>query len=209
MLEHADKSLRRRPRARGRAHRAVRRRGARARRRERRRQVDARQDPRRRPPARARPAAARRRGGDLRRRQAVAGGRDRDHLPGADALPRPERRGEHLHRRRSRCKRGHRIDRRRMRRDAAALFQQLGVRVDPDRLARGLSIADQQLVEIAKALTAQRARDRDGRADGGARRRPRSSGCSGSPRRCARAAPRSSSSRTGSRRCSRSASASR
>jgi rhamnose transport system ATP-binding protein len=28
------------------------------------------------------------------------------------------------------------------------------VRVDPDRLARGLSIADQQLVEIAKALTA-------------------------------------------------------
>ena len=51
-------------------------------------------------------------------------------------------------------KRGHRIDRRRMRRDAAALFTQLGVRVDPDRPARGLSIADQQLVEIAKALTA-------------------------------------------------------
>src|SRR4051794_34933699 len=50
-------------------------------------------------------------------------------------------------------KRGRRIDRRRMRRDAAALFQQLGVRVDPDRPARGLSIADQQLVEIAKALT--------------------------------------------------------
>ena len=41
-----------------------------------------------------------------------------------------------------------------MRRDAAALFEQLGVRIDPDRLARGLSIADQQLVEIAKALTA-------------------------------------------------------
>ena len=51
-------------------------------------------------------------------------------------------------------KRGHRIDRRKMRRDAAALFEQLGVRVDPDRLARGLSIADQQLVEIVKALTA-------------------------------------------------------
>src|SRR3954454_10414006 len=50
-------------------------------------------------------------------------------------------------------KRGRRIDRRRMRRDAAELFQQLGVRVDPDRPARGLSIADQQLVEIAKALT--------------------------------------------------------
>jgi rhamnose transport system ATP-binding protein len=40
-----------------------------------------------------------------------------------------------------------------MRRQAAALFEQLGVRLDPDRLARGLSIADQQLVEIAKALT--------------------------------------------------------
>jgi rhamnose transport system ATP-binding protein len=52
-------------------------------------------------------------------------------------------------------KRGHRIDARRMRRDSLALFQQLGVRLDPDRLARGLSIADQQLVEIAKALTAQ------------------------------------------------------
>ena len=51
-------------------------------------------------------------------------------------------------------KRFRRIDARRMRREAAAVFQQLGVRIDPDRLARGLSIADQQLVEIAKALTA-------------------------------------------------------
>jgi len=47
-----------------------------------------------------------------------------------------------------------RIDGRKMRRDAAAVFDQLGVRIDPDRVARGLSIADQQLVEIAKALTA-------------------------------------------------------
>jgi rhamnose transport system ATP-binding protein len=51
-------------------------------------------------------------------------------------------------------KRGRRIDGRRMRRDAAALFEQLGVPLDPDRPARGLSIADQQLVEIAKALSA-------------------------------------------------------
>src|SRR3984893_13898448 len=51
-------------------------------------------------------------------------------------------------------KRFRRIDGRRMRREAAAVFEQLGVRLDPDRLARGLSIADQQLVEIAKALTA-------------------------------------------------------
>jgi rhamnose transport system ATP-binding protein len=50
-------------------------------------------------------------------------------------------------------KRFRRIDGRRMRREAAAVFQQLGVRLDLDRLARGLSIADQQLVEIAKALT--------------------------------------------------------
>jgi rhamnose transport system ATP-binding protein len=50
-------------------------------------------------------------------------------------------------------KRFRRIDGRRMRRDAAAVFDQLGVRLDPDRLARGLSIADQQLVEIVKALT--------------------------------------------------------
>src|SRR5436305_13121102 len=50
-------------------------------------------------------------------------------------------------------KRFRRIDGRRMRREAAAVFEQLGVRLDPDRLARGLSIADQQLVEIVKALT--------------------------------------------------------
>jgi rhamnose transport system ATP-binding protein len=50
-------------------------------------------------------------------------------------------------------KRFRRIDTRRMRREASAVFEQLGVRLDPDRLARGLSIADQQLVEIVKALT--------------------------------------------------------
>jgi rhamnose transport system ATP-binding protein len=50
-------------------------------------------------------------------------------------------------------KRFRRVDGRRMRREASQVFQQLGVRLDPDRLARGLSIADQQLVEIAKALT--------------------------------------------------------
>jgi rhamnose transport system ATP-binding protein len=48
---------------------------------------------------------------------------------------------------------GRRIDGRRMRRATAELFDRLGVRMDPDRPARGLSIADQQLVEIAKALT--------------------------------------------------------
>jgi rhamnose transport system ATP-binding protein len=46
-----------------------------------------------------------------------------------------------------------RIDYRQMRAQAAELFQRLGVRVDPGRMCRGLSIADQQLVEIAKALS--------------------------------------------------------
>ncbi|MSY99259.1 MAG: ATP-binding cassette domain-containing protein [Actinobacteria bacterium] len=37
--------------------------------------------------------------------------------------------------------------------EAARLFSELGVPLDPKRLARGLSIADQQVVEIAKALS--------------------------------------------------------
>ncbi len=48
---------------------------------------------------------------------------------------------------------GRRIDRRRMHADSAALFARLGVRLDPGRISRGLSIADQQIVEIAKALS--------------------------------------------------------
>jgi rhamnose transport system ATP-binding protein len=46
-----------------------------------------------------------------------------------------------------------RVDHTEMRRQARALFERLGVSLDPDRLARGLSIADQQLVEIAKAIS--------------------------------------------------------
>jgi len=48
---------------------------------------------------------------------------------------------------------GRRIDRRRMHDDAAGLLTRLGVRLDADRPVRGLSIADQQVVEIAKALS--------------------------------------------------------
>jgi rhamnose transport system ATP-binding protein len=40
-----------------------------------------------------------------------------------------------------------------MRSAASGLFAQLGVDLDPDRRAQGLSIADQQIVEIAKALS--------------------------------------------------------
>ncbi|WP_298332744.1 sugar ABC transporter ATP-binding protein [Haloactinopolyspora sp.] len=45
------------------------------------------------------------------------------------------------------------IDRDRMNRAAAALFEQLGVPMDPERQALGMSIADQQVVEIAKAIS--------------------------------------------------------
>jgi len=46
-----------------------------------------------------------------------------------------------------------RIDHRAARAAVAALFAELGVALDPLRLVRGLSIAGQQLVEIAKALS--------------------------------------------------------
>ncbi len=48
---------------------------------------------------------------------------------------------------------GRRIDRRLLREQSAALFARLGVPLDTGRICRGLSIADQQLVEIAKALS--------------------------------------------------------
>ncbi|MEV0579482.1 MULTISPECIES: sugar ABC transporter ATP-binding protein [unclassified Streptomyces] len=46
-----------------------------------------------------------------------------------------------------------RVDHRAVRTEAAALFARLGVDLAPDQPARGLSIADQQIVEIAKALS--------------------------------------------------------
>jgi rhamnose transport system ATP-binding protein len=48
---------------------------------------------------------------------------------------------------------GRRINRRAMQDEAAAIFKRLGVPLDPARIARGLSIADQQVVEIGKALS--------------------------------------------------------
>ncbi|WP_434443157.1 sugar ABC transporter ATP-binding protein [Lentzea sp. E54] len=48
---------------------------------------------------------------------------------------------------------GRRIDVSKMHARTSELFSRLGVRLDPARPARGLSIADQQLVEIAKALS--------------------------------------------------------
>jgi rhamnose transport system ATP-binding protein len=48
---------------------------------------------------------------------------------------------------------GRRIDRKGLAARCRELFEQLGVRMDPERPARGLSIADQQMIEIAKALS--------------------------------------------------------
>jgi rhamnose transport system ATP-binding protein len=48
-----------------------------------------------------------------------------------------------------------RIDHAAMRAQARELFDRLGIALDPARPARGLSIADQQLVEIAKAISLQ------------------------------------------------------
>nr|WP_246401377.1 sugar ABC transporter ATP-binding protein [Jiangella mangrovi] len=46
-----------------------------------------------------------------------------------------------------------RIDRRAMREEAQEIFGRLGVALDPDRVTEGLSIADQQIIEIAKAIS--------------------------------------------------------
>ncbi len=48
---------------------------------------------------------------------------------------------------------GHRIDRAAMYAEAESLFARLGVHIDPRRPAMGLSIADQQIIEIAKAIS--------------------------------------------------------
>ena len=48
---------------------------------------------------------------------------------------------------------GHRIDRKAMHAKVLEILAPLGVNLDPERIARGLSIADQQIVEIAKALS--------------------------------------------------------
>ncbi|MFT4287849.1 sugar ABC transporter ATP-binding protein [Nocardioides sp.] len=48
---------------------------------------------------------------------------------------------------------GRRIDRAAMYAEAESLFARLGVGIDPRRPARGLSIADQQVIEIAKAVS--------------------------------------------------------
>jgi ribose transport system ATP-binding protein len=50
-------------------------------------------------------------------------------------------------------RRGFLVDRGRLRADAKRCLDRLGVAIDPDRLVRGLSVAQCQMVEIAKALS--------------------------------------------------------
>lgn len=50
---------------------------------------------------------------------------------------------------------GRTVDWQGMEKESRKLFEQLGVNLDPTIRARGLSIADQQIVEIAKALSTQ------------------------------------------------------
>ena len=40
-----------------------------------------------------------------------------------------------------------------MRDEATQIFTRLGVALDPERITEGLSIADQQIIEIAKAIS--------------------------------------------------------
>lgn len=48
---------------------------------------------------------------------------------------------------------GRRIDFKTMNEEIAVIVERLGVRLDPRRIAKGLSVADQQIMEIAKALS--------------------------------------------------------
>ncbi|MDR8018939.1 sugar ABC transporter ATP-binding protein [Nesterenkonia aerolata] len=48
---------------------------------------------------------------------------------------------------------GRRIDKQAMLRETRQIFARLGVDLDPQRSAQGLSIADQQIIEIAKAIS--------------------------------------------------------
>jgi rhamnose transport system ATP-binding protein len=86
----------------------------------------------------------------------------------------------------SRCAAGAGSTMRGMRADAALrLLRAIGVDLDPLRPAvRGLSIADQQVVEIAKALSLE-ARSDHGRADRGAVRRAKSPPVLGGAHACA------------------------
>ena len=160
-------ALRRRHRARRRLARRPRRRGPRPPRRERRRQVDAPQDPLRRP-------AARRSGTHhLRRRPLRRPPTRRGRAPRGivtiyqELSPHPDAVGgrEHLHRPRPAATASASSTGARMRREARGILARVGLAIDPDTPVSALSVAEQQLVEIARALSLDRAPHHHGRAD--------------------------------------------
>ena len=131
----------------------ARRRDPRPRRRERRRQVDARQDPRRAVPPRRRRVPRRRRGRRVPHASPTArppasrsSTRSR---PSSPTSPSPRTSSSAASRRAALGL----ISRAAMRRRPANSSPRLGVPIDPDRVAEGLSIADQQIIEIAKAIS--------------------------------------------------------
>ena len=83
---------------------------------------------------------------------ARAGARDQDHPPGVQPDARPHGRAEHLHR--PRAARGRHLPRRSRPEPACAeLFDRLGLAIDPTERVEQLTVARQQMVEIAKALS--------------------------------------------------------
>ena len=106
--------------------------------------------------------------GALRDADRGAPRRRRRGLSGPEALPASRRRREHRHGQRAGDGRSARVDRKAMYARAKAALGQLGVAVDPHALIAGLSVAELQFVEIARALTADLAAPDPRRADLGA-----------------------------------------
>ena len=120
---------------------------------ERRRQVDAGQDRRRRAPPRRRRVPARRRGASTSTRTAESKAAGVAVIYQEPTLFPDLSVTENIFMGRQPLGRGRRIDRGAMHAEAEALFARLGVHIDPRRPALGLSIADQQIIEIAKAIS--------------------------------------------------------
>ena len=151
--EGAPQALRRRARSAGRAARGARGRGARARRRER---LRASRRCSRSCRGRSRPTPARSRStgaGRVPHPDRRASRRDRDRDAGDDPRARPLDRRERLPRPPHGPKRGPLIDWRGTRRRALAALQRLGLDVDPSLPVRRLRPDQQQMVEIARALS--------------------------------------------------------